>query len=180
MEEAQRSRPCHSRRFRRRRHRVSTHGRRLRGHDWCAGCLLGSRASHPGDTGRQGWQSCSRTCRRQRLCHYASKPEGDGSADVGGGCRQEKEVMPASTMTPDDRRIPSRIVESEFFVLFLCVIVFSSFAPFTPGFVSPENLGNILIGCLPLLLLATGQTLVLITGGIDLSAAAIIGLSSVV
>ncbi len=86
----------------------------------------------------------------------------------------------ASAITIDGRRIANRIVGSEFFVLCLCGVAFTVFAPFTPGFASPENLGNILVGCLPLLLLATGQTLVLITGGIDLSVTASVGLSSVV
>jgi ribose/xylose/arabinose/galactoside ABC-type transport system permease subunit len=62
----------------------------------------------------------------------------------------------------------------------LCCLSFAAFAPFTPGFASPGNAWNILISCLPLLVLATGQTIVLITGGIDLSVTAIIGLSSVV
>ncbi len=74
----------------------------------------------------------------------------------------------------------SRIIGSEFFVLFLCLIAFAAFAPFTPGFVSTGNFENLLTACLPLLVLATGQTMVLITGGIDLSVTAIIGLSSVV
>ena len=69
---------------------------------------------------------------------------------------------------------------SESFVLFLCLAAFVIFAPFTPGFASRANLSNILISGLPLLLLATGQTVVLITGGIDLSVTAIIGLSSIV
>lgn len=73
----------------------------------------------------------------------------------------------------------NRIVASEYFVLWLSGLAFAAFAPFTPGFASPENLWNILISCLPLLILATGQTLVLITGGIDLSITAVIGLSSV-
>ena len=95
----------------------------------------------------------------------------------GGG---EEEVSPAPAITSDGRRFTNRLVGSEFFVLFLCLIVFAAFAPFTPGFASPDNLSNILIACLPLLLLATGQTVVLITGGIDLSVTAIIGLSSIV
>jgi ribose/xylose/arabinose/galactoside ABC-type transport system permease subunit len=74
----------------------------------------------------------------------------------------------------------NRLVGSEFFVLALCLVGFIGFAPFTPGFVTPGNLANILIASLPLLVLATGQTVVLITGGIDLSVTAIIGLSSVV
>ncbi len=74
----------------------------------------------------------------------------------------------------------NRILGSEYFVLLLCVVVFVAFAPFAPGFTSPDNLANILVALLPLLLLATGQTMVLITGGIDLSVTASIGLSSIV
>lgn len=82
--------------------------------------------------------------------------------------------------TNHEPRTVNKLVGSEFFVLFLCAIVFVAFAPFAPGFVSPGNLANILVACLPLLVLATGQTVVLITGGIDLSVTAIIGLSSIV
>lgn len=99
---------------------------------------------------------------------------------MGSGCCREKKVIPAAAMTNSGRPITNRLVASEFFVLFLCAIVFAVFALFTPGFVSSNNLGIILIGCLPLLMLATGQTVVLITGGIDLSVTAIIGLTSVV
>jgi ribose/xylose/arabinose/galactoside ABC-type transport system permease subunit len=89
-------------------------------------------------------------------------------------------VTPRYSITNQETRTATKFVRSEYFVLFLCLFVFAAFAPFTPGFVSSGNLANILIACLPLLLLATGQTLVLITGGIDLSVTAIIGLGSVV
>jgi ribose/xylose/arabinose/galactoside ABC-type transport system permease subunit len=72
------------------------------------------------------------------------------------------------------------LLGSEFFVLFLCIAAFLVFAPFAPGFASGANLRNVFLSALPLLLLATGQTTVLITGGIDLSSTAIIGLSSIV
>ena len=98
---------------------------------------------------------------------------------MGSGGGEEKEVTTATTNSPEPRTT-NHFVGSEFFVLFLCALAFAAFAPFTPGFVSPANLTNILIACLPLLLLATGQTMVLITGGIDLSVTATIGLSSVV
>ena len=81
----------------------------------------------------------------------------------------------AATTTNHEPRTTNKLVGSEFFVLFLCGITFAAFAPFTPGFASPDNVWNILISCLPLLVLATGQTLVLITGGIDLSVTASIG-----
>ncbi len=77
-------------------------------------------------------------------------------------------------------RLTKDIVGSEYFVLFLCLAVFLAFAPFTPGFASRGNVANVLVACLPLLVLATGQTLVLITAGIDLSVTAVIGLGSVV
>jgi ribose/xylose/arabinose/galactoside ABC-type transport system permease subunit len=72
-----------------------------------------------------------------------------------------------------------RILRSEWFVLYLCLVAFAGFAAFTPGFATPGNLGGILVAGLPLLVLATGQTIVLISGGIDLSAPAIVGLCSV-
>ncbi|HXG48099.1 MAG TPA: ABC transporter permease, partial [Methylomirabilota bacterium] len=64
--------------------------------------------------------------------------------------------------------------------LILCAVAFAAFAPFTPGFASPGNLWSVVVSCLPLLVLATGQTLVLLTAGIDLSITAVVGLSSVV
>jgi ribose transport system permease protein len=45
---------------------------------------------------------------------------------------------------------------------------------------SPENLQNILIACLPVLLLAVGETFVIITGGIDLSVGFVMGFATVV
>ncbi len=89
-------------------------------------------------------------------------------------------LITTSSATNHEPRTTNKFVGSEFFVLFLCGLAFAVFAPFTPGFASRDNLWNILIACLPLLVLATGQTLVLITGGIDLSVTATIGLSSVV
>src|SRR5687768_11271562 len=69
---------------------------------------------------------------------------------------------------------------SEFFVLFLSAAACLIFAVTAPGFASRGNLWNIFISALPLLLLATGQTIVLITAGIDLSITATVGLSSIV
>lgn len=72
-----------------------------------------------------------------------------------------------------------RILQSEYLVLILCAAYFAVLAPFAPGFASTENLANILSAMLPLLVVATGQTLVLITAGIDLSVTSIIALASV-
>lgn len=73
-----------------------------------------------------------------------------------------------------------RVLVSDYFVLGLSLLYVAAVAPFTPGFVSAGNLTNILSALLPLLVVALGQTIVLITGGIDLSVTAIIGLASIV
>ena len=63
-----------------------------------------------------------------------------------------------------------------FFLLFLCVL----FSFTGTGFFSPKTLNNILITSSPALLLAAGETFVIITGGIDLSVGFVRGLISVI
>ena len=69
---------------------------------------------------------------------------------------------------------------SEYLVLGLTLLLFITLAPFTPGMATSANLLNILGYLLPLLIVAIGMTLVMITGGIDLSVTSIIALTSVV
>ncbi len=73
-----------------------------------------------------------------------------------------------------------RLLLSENLVLVLSVGYFVAMWPFTPGLAAPENLKNILSAMLPLLIVAIGQTFVLISRGIDLSVTSTIGLASVV
>ncbi|MDA1273744.1 MAG: ABC transporter permease [Verrucomicrobia bacterium] len=73
-----------------------------------------------------------------------------------------------------------RLIQSEYLVLLLSAVYFAALAPFTPGFASTGNLANILSSMLPLLVVAMGQTFVLIAGGIDLSVTSTIALASVV
>jgi ribose transport system permease protein len=72
-----------------------------------------------------------------------------------------------------------RALLSDYFVLALCLLYAAAVAPIAPGFLSVENFGNVLATLLPLLVVALGQTIVLIGGGIDLSVTAVIGLASV-
>jgi ribose/xylose/arabinose/galactoside ABC-type transport system permease subunit len=72
-----------------------------------------------------------------------------------------------------------RAIQSEYLVLLLCVVYFGALAPFTPEFASKGNLANIFSAMLPLLVVATGQTLVLIAAGIDLSVTSSIAMASV-
>ncbi len=69
---------------------------------------------------------------------------------------------------------------SEYLVLGLTVLLFASLAPFAPGLASRQGMLNIVGYLLPLLVLAIGMTLVMITGGIDLSITSVIALTSVV
>ena len=72
-----------------------------------------------------------------------------------------------------------QLAQSEYLVLLLSGTYFLALLPCTPGFASPDNLANILATLLPLFIVAMGQTIVLITGGIDLSVTSIIALTSV-
>jgi ribose/xylose/arabinose/galactoside ABC-type transport system permease subunit len=64
-------------------------------------------------------------------------------------------------------------------IALLSLVYLLALAPFVPGFLSAPNLGNVVSNVLPLLAVALGQTLVLVTGGIDLSVTATIALASV-
>ena len=63
--------------------------------------------------------------------------------------------------------------------LVLCLLYFALLAPFAEGFATSYNLANVFSAMLPLLILAVGQTIVMIAAGIDLSATAVVALASV-
>ena len=67
----------------------------------------------------------------------------------------------------------------EAWVALSCSVLFALLAPVVPGFASPGNLRNLFSSLLPLVAVAVGETLVLVTGGIDLSVTAVIALASV-
>jgi ribose/xylose/arabinose/galactoside ABC-type transport system permease subunit len=64
-------------------------------------------------------------------------------------------------------------------ILLLDLAALLLFSMTVPAFLSAANLQALALSALALLLLATGQTIVLISGGIDLSAPAVVGLASV-
>ncbi|HEX9186771.1 MAG TPA: ABC transporter permease [Vicinamibacteria bacterium] len=68
---------------------------------------------------------------------------------------------------------------SDWGVALLSAAYLLALAPFVPGLLSPSNLGNVVSNFLPLLAVSLGQTLVLLTGGIDLSVTAVVALGSV-
>jgi ribose/xylose/arabinose/galactoside ABC-type transport system permease subunit len=71
-----------------------------------------------------------------------------------------------------------RALLSEYVVLGLSAAWFAAMLPVIPGLSSPDNLANLFSNALPLLVLAVGQTVVVITGGIDLSVTSVIALAS--
>jgi ribose/xylose/arabinose/galactoside ABC-type transport system permease subunit len=72
-----------------------------------------------------------------------------------------------------------RAVLSAYLVSLLAVVYFLVVAAFVPDIASAYSIRNIFAGMLPLLAVAVGQTLVMITGGIDLSVGSVISLCSV-
>ncbi|CAN5898524.1 ABC transporter permease [soil metagenome] len=73
-----------------------------------------------------------------------------------------------------------RLLLSEHMVLAFALAYVVLLGPLVPGFASSRNFGNLTSNLLPLLVLAIGQTFVLISAGIDLSITSTIALASVV
>jgi ribose/xylose/arabinose/galactoside ABC-type transport system permease subunit len=73
-----------------------------------------------------------------------------------------------------------RILMSEYLILYLCIAMFVGLYLVSPTVATPRNISNLLSNMWPLLVIAVGQTFVLIIAGIDLSQGAVVSLSSVV
>lgn len=72
-----------------------------------------------------------------------------------------------------------RLLFSQYFVLYLSAAYLVLGWAVIPGALSSDNLANIFSNLLPLLVVAIGETYVLIGAGIDLSVTSIIGLASI-
>ena len=73
--------------------------------------------------------------------------------------------------TAMDRAIAfgKRILMSEYLILYLCIAMFVGLYVLSPTVATPRNISNLLSNMWPLLVIAVGQTFVLIIAGIDLS-----------
>lgn len=80
---------------------------------------------------------------------------------------------------PGFRTIASKVILSEYFVLYLSIIYMLILWPFIPWLFGQQNISDIISNTWPLLALAIGQTFVLITAGIDLSQTSIMAVTSV-
>ena len=86
-----------------------------------------------------------------------------------------------TTPAPAERRrfsrewILAQLIRRAMLIVMLLVIAFFSYRSLR--FSSPENLQNILIAAAPFALIALGQTLVILTGGIDLSVGSVIAVA---
>ncbi|WP_207457485.1 ABC transporter permease [Azospirillum sp. SYSU D00513] len=78
------------------------------------------------------------------------------------------------------RRLLRHLLFSEYLVLYLSLLYFVAVLPLVPEMASAEVLANILSDMLPLLVVAIGQTFVLIVAGIDLSVTSVLAMASVV
>jgi ribose/xylose/arabinose/galactoside ABC-type transport system permease subunit len=73
-----------------------------------------------------------------------------------------------------------RVLFSEYLLLYLSVVYFLAILALVPDLDPVVNLRNVLFALFPLLIVAIGETFVLITGGIDLSVGSNIACASVV
>ncbi len=69
---------------------------------------------------------------------------------------------------------------SVFYTYIFLILVFAIFYIFFPIYRSPANISNLLIQIAPLAIVAIGQAVVLIGGGVDLSIGAVISLTTVI
>ena len=77
------------------------------------------------------------------------------------------------------RRVP-RLLLSQYLVVVLTVVYVLALLPFTDGLLSSGNVANVLSNYWPLLVVAVGQTFVLVVAGIDLSQTSIMAITNVV
>ncbi|MBI9096699.1 MAG: ABC transporter permease [Sphaerochaeta sp.] len=78
------------------------------------------------------------------------------------------------------KNLAKRILMSEYFVLYLTILYLVVLTPIIPRLWHPMNIQNILSNLWPLLVVAIGQTFVLILAGIDLSQTSVMAMSSVI
>lgn len=88
--------------------------------------------------------------------------------------------QPQPSTTDRAIRLGKRILMSEYLILYLCIAMFVGLYLLSPTVATPRNISNLLSNMWPLLVIAVGQTFVLIIAGIDLSQGAVVSLSSVV
>lgn len=69
---------------------------------------------------------------------------------------------------------------SKHLILYLCLAYYVLMIFVAPGFFTVHNSWSLLFNLLPLLIVSVGQTLVMLTAGIDLSVTSVVALSSVV
>ncbi|MEO1091393.1 MAG: ABC transporter permease [Pseudomonadota bacterium] len=93
---------------------------------------------------------------------------------------REASGKPASASAAGARHLVERLILSEYLVFYLTLIYFVAVLPIVPEIASPRSIYNMLTDMLPLLVVAIGQTFVLIVAGIDLSVTSIIAMASVV
>ncbi len=72
-----------------------------------------------------------------------------------------------------------RVLQSGWLTIALSIAYACIMSVLAPGFASIENGTNVVVAMLPLMVVATGQTIVLISGGIDLSVTSVIALTSI-
>lgn len=89
-------------------------------------------------------------------------------------------MIQVSSGNTDILRLITGFLKSGSFIFWITPSLFVFLSIITPGFFSVNNILNILSSSLPLMILCTGQTFVLITGGIDLSIMSIVALTSIV
>jgi ribose transport system permease protein len=105
---------------------------------------------------------------------------GKEKPDVGNNMIQKTGIQTGRLGGNMQTNLAKRLLLSEYFVLYLTILYILVLTPIIPRLWNPMNIKNILSNMWPLLVVAIGQTFVLILAGIDLSQTAVMAMSSVI
>jgi len=100
--------------------------------------------------------------------------------DKGTAKMQKAAIQSSQRAITKHTNLAKRLLLSEYFVLYLTILYLLVLTPIIPRLWHPMNIQNILSNMWPLLVVAIGQTFVLILAGIDLSQTSVMAMSSVI
>ncbi|GAA0805145.1 ABC transporter permease [Spirilliplanes yamanashiensis] len=87
---------------------------------------------------------------------------------------------PAAPVTPRGRVLPSPVTGQELILVGVIAVLWVALALTTPAFLTAGSLQPLLVATAPIALVGVGMTIVIITGGIDVSVGAAMMVSSVI
>jgi ribose transport system permease protein len=100
--------------------------------------------------------------------------------DTGAGTEAPSATESASAAPNRGSALGRTLLNQQFILVVVLIILIAGFSLLSPNFLTLGTAGNIFVQWAPLVLIATGETFVIVSGGIDLSVGSTITVSGVV